>query len=83
LQDELGDFDAEKARTWPNNLGRLISTAELSRWIHVPYHEIRLLTLDGILIPEPGSEPPMFHLAENIQRYVVYLRLKALARHLA
>src|SRR5215469_9855908 len=43
-----------------------------------PYHEIRILVLDNILIPEPGSEPPMFHLGANVQRYCVYLRLKAL-----
>ena len=49
--------------------------------VKVAVNEVRNLVLDGILMPELG-EPPQFHLAANVQRYCVYLRLKALARHL-
>jgi hypothetical protein len=51
-------------------------------WLRLPYHEVKNLVLDGILIPELG-EPIQFHLAASVQRYCVYLRLKALSRHLA
>jgi hypothetical protein len=83
LENELPDFDAERARKWPAGLGRIVLTAELSRWLRLPYHEVRNLVLDGVLMPEAGIEPPQFHLAANVQRYCVYLRLKALARYLA
>jgi len=56
------NFGEARSRDWPDGLERLVSTAELSRWLRLPYHEVHNQVLDNILIPEPG-EPIQFHLA--------------------
>jgi hypothetical protein len=78
----MPDFAEERERDWPLVMDDCIPVAEFARFIGESPYRIRCLMFDGVLRAEPGIEPPRLHRGCNTQRYCVYLRLKALSRHL-
>ena len=78
----MPDFEVERERDWPPGTGDIITIAEFARFVRESPYRIRCLMADGVLRAELGIEPPRLHRGCNTQRYCVFLRLKALSRHL-
>jgi hypothetical protein len=83
LEQSMPDFDTERERDWPPGTGDVITVSEFARFVRESPYRVRCLMADGVLRAEPGIEPPRLHRGCNTQRYVCFLRLKPLSRHLA
>ena len=83
LEQAMPDFEVERERDWPPVMNDVITVAEFGRFVGESPYRVRCLMADGVLKAEPGIEPPRLHRACNAQRYVTFLLLKALSRHLA
>ena len=83
LEQCFPDFEVEREADWPPVMGDVITIAEFARFVGESPYRIRCLLFDGVLKAEPGIEPPRLHRGCNTRRYCTFLRLKALARHLA
>jgi hypothetical protein len=80
----MPDFNEDREMDW-SALGvplgsDVITVSEFARFVRASPYEIRCLMADGVLIAEPGVEPPRLHRGCNLRRYVTHLRAKALAR---
>jgi hypothetical protein len=82
VEEFLPQLD-ERSADWPPAVAELVTTAELGRWLGLRQNEVRNLTLDGVLVPEPASGPAKFRLGGNLRRYCVYLRLLIVGKCLA